>query len=66
MAKAYCQAAAYDVVGAEFGPEEVVLGGAVDDVGVFLDVAHLEQLGGEFAVFFIFIDTLFCFATNLS
>ena len=43
------QAGVHNVVGAEFGPEEVV-GEAVDDVGVFLDVAHLELFGGEFAV----------------
>lgn len=39
------QAGVHDVVRAEFGPEEV-LGEAVDDAGFFLDVAHLELLGG--------------------
>ena len=43
------QAGVHDVVGAEFGPVEVV-GKAVDDAGVFLDVTHLELFGGQLAV----------------
>ena len=43
------QAGVHDVLRTEFGPEKGV-GKPVDDVGVALDVAHLELFGTEFAV----------------
>lgn len=43
------QAGVHDVLRTEFGPEEGV-GETVNNVGVALDVAHLELFGAEFAV----------------
>ena len=43
------QSGVHDILRAELGPEEGV-GETVDDVGVALDIAHLELLGTEFAV----------------